>query len=162
MDEGKKERGYPINVPRAYQAVLAIGKLEIKGNVTPLSWYRHILYDNGKPDVIAITLLAEIVYWYRPIKPEKGTDAETRKKFAADMLQKNRRGFAETFGFTKRQISDGLDRLVGLGLIHHELRTIRTGKGTLCNNVSYIEPIVEELRKITYYADREKHPITCR
>ena len=36
------------------------------GNIIPNTWYKSIRYENGKPNLIAITLLSDIVYWYRP------------------------------------------------------------------------------------------------
>ena len=44
----------------------AIGQMNITGNVTPPNWYKTILRDNGKPYLLAICILSEICYWYRP------------------------------------------------------------------------------------------------
>ena len=49
-------------------AVDAMGRIEISGNIIPQKWYRVILRDNGKPDLLAIILLSDIVYWYRPVE----------------------------------------------------------------------------------------------
>ena len=50
-----------------HDVVEKIGQLQITGNVIPTSWFRNITFANGKPHFVAITILAEIVYWYRPI-----------------------------------------------------------------------------------------------
>lgn len=37
------------------------------GNMTPQIWYKTITKKTGKPYLLAITLLSDIVYWYKPI-----------------------------------------------------------------------------------------------
>ena len=54
-------------------AVDAMDKIRITGNVIPQRWYREILRDNGKPYLLAVILLADIVYWYRPIEEKDKT-----------------------------------------------------------------------------------------
>ncbi|HHI3226289.1 TPA: hypothetical protein ACP46S_004913 [Escherichia coli] len=46
--------------------VMAIGQINISGNVTPATWWKYIRLPSGRPDATAIALLSEIVYWYRP------------------------------------------------------------------------------------------------
>lgn len=41
-------------------------KLDITGNIIPQAWYQTITRDNGKPNLTAIIILADIVYWYKP------------------------------------------------------------------------------------------------
>ena len=58
----------------------------ITGNVIPHAWYRTIVKDNGRPHLLAIELLADIVYWYRPqeIRDEHtGHLLRYQKKFPA-------------------------------------------------------------------------------
>ena len=43
-----------------------VGKINFIGNVIPHTWYKTILRENGKPNVNAIIILSDIVYWYRP------------------------------------------------------------------------------------------------
>ena len=42
------------------------GQIRLTGNVTPQIWYRTITRENGKPHLLAIAILSDIVYWYRP------------------------------------------------------------------------------------------------
>lgn len=45
----------------------AMGSIAISGNVIPEEWYKHILKPTtGKPYLLAITILADLVYWHRP------------------------------------------------------------------------------------------------
>ena len=41
-------------------------KLNISGNIIPQTWYRTVVRESGKPNLTAIVILADIVYWYRP------------------------------------------------------------------------------------------------
>ena len=88
----------------------AIGALPFTGNLIPHAWYTALTFPSGKPDLVAITLLADIVYWYRPVverDPATGQVLRQRKKFKADMLQRSYQAFADQFGFTKRQVHGG-------------------------------------------------------
>ncbi len=68
-----------------------IGQLHIEGNITPHAWYQspRLQNEKGKPNLVAITLLADIVCWYRPsvIRDEvSGLEIGRKQKFAADKL----------------------------------------------------------------------------
>ena len=39
-------------------------RLQFTGNVIPAAWYRTITRDNGKPNLTAIIILSDVVYWY--------------------------------------------------------------------------------------------------
>lgn len=43
-----------------------VAEINISGNVTPAIWYKTITKENGKPYLLAIAILSDIVYWYRP------------------------------------------------------------------------------------------------
>ena len=43
-------------------------QINITGNVIPMIWFEQIRFSNGKPNTNAIMILADIVYWYRPIE----------------------------------------------------------------------------------------------
>ncbi|HGG5994878.1 TPA: replication protein [Salmonella enterica subsp. diarizonae serovar 61:r:z53] len=122
-------------------AVTAIGQINFTGNVTPAAWWRHITLPSGRPDQTAITLLSEIVYWYRPAEVRNETTGELmgyRKRFRGDKLQRNYQAFADQFGFSKREATDALKRLRDTGLITLELRTVNTTAGSVMSNVLFI------------------------
>ncbi len=48
------------------KAVDMMSSLNITGNVIPVKWCHTIRYPNGKPNLNAIMILSDIVYWYRP------------------------------------------------------------------------------------------------
>ncbi|WP_136699834.1 DnaD domain-containing protein [Bacillus fungorum] len=130
--------------------VLQIGQMNFRGNVIDHGWFKTITLDNGKPYVIAITILGEVVYWYKPteIRDEESNHVRYKQKFKADMLQKNYQQLADSFGFTKRQVKDACDYLKDRSLINIEFRTVFVN-GTRCNNVMFIEPVPEEIQKIS-------------
>ncbi len=134
----------------------AIGELSFEGNVIPHSWYKNITKTTpkggSKPDTIGIVILADIIYWYRPtiIRDEStGKIVEIRKKFKADKLQRSYEQVSEQFGFSKRQVRDAIYRLKALNLLTLELRNIVVN-GVEVNNVLYIEPVPESIKKVTF------------
>ena len=75
--------------------------LNITGNIIPMSWFKTFSAPrktdkkngfSGKIKLLAINILADIVYWYRPVevRDEKtGFVIGYKKKFKSDLLQKN-------------------------------------------------------------------------
>lgn len=134
---------------RALALVRDVGTIHLEGNIVPHTWYRHLKHADGKPDLVAITLLSEIVYWYRPgvEKDERGKVVRYYKRFEADKLRKSHGELAEEFGLTKRQVRSALDYLEEFGVITTELRNVKVN-GVQCNNVLFIEIVPGKLREI--------------
>ncbi|HGA1023177.1 TPA: DnaD domain-containing protein [Bacillus cereus] len=130
--------------------VLHIGQINFRGNVIDHGWFKTLTLDNGKPNIVAITILGEIVYWYKPteVRSEESSQVQYKQKFKADTLQKSYQQLADSFGFTKRQVKEACDFLKERGLIKIEFRTILVN-GTRCNNVMYVEPVPEMVQKIS-------------
>jgi hypothetical protein len=135
------------------EVVKKIQKINFDGNVIPANWFRYIKYSNGKPNTTAIILLSEIIYWYKPVEirdERTGHIIEYRQKFNGDKLQRSYQSFADQFGFTKRQVQEAIKHLVQMNLITVEFRTVTTNDGMKIPNVMFIEPIPEEIEKITF------------
>ncbi|PES17839.1 DNA replication protein DnaD [Bacillus anthracis] len=140
--------------------VTEIGGLNFKGNVVDHQWFNYITFSNGKPHIVAIMVLSEIVYWYRPtvIRDEIDGKVTYKKKFKADKLQKNYQQLADTFGFTKLQVKRACDLLTDMLLIKIEFRTINAD-GKILNNVMFVEPVPREIKKISsMYQQIEEGP----
>jgi hypothetical protein len=138
--------------------VAAIGQLHFEGNIIPHTWYKSVVFPNGKADLNAIIILAEIVYWYRPtVERDEATGdvVNIRKKFRADKLQRSYQSFADQFGLTRRQCEDAIARLVAQGYITKETRTIDTPTGKL-GNVLFFEPVVAAIQRISSYDETYK------
>ena len=124
----------------------------LTGNITPISWFRNISTASGKPDVVGIILLSDIVYWYTPVMTRDehtGDVIGIQQKFQADKLQKTYQEYAEIFGFSKNQIKNAIDNLCRQDLITREFRHIKTGSGLAITNVMYIEPNIDKIIKIS-------------
>lgn len=124
----------------------------ITGNVTPHAWFKTILKDTGRPHLLAIELLADIVYWYRPqeVRDEQtGQLIRYQKKFSGEMLQKSYDAYAEFFGEKKRIIKEAMDVLVKLGVVKREFRNVKTSMTTL-SSVMFLDLDVEKLHVLTY------------
>ena len=78
-------------------------RLQFTGNVIPSTWYHTIKKETGKPNLNAIIILADIVYWYRPMEIRDEATGQLcgfKKKFQADILQRNYQQLADQFGIT--------------------------------------------------------------
>ena len=99
------------------QIVDAVGQLKYAGNLIPNSWYGKITLQSGKSDLVAIVILAEIVYWYRPTEIKENATGMIvwKKKFRKDYLQKSIRELADKFSLSYEQVKNALNRLAHNG-----------------------------------------------
>lgn len=129
-----------------------VGKLNISGNITPALWYKTVTRENGKPYLLAIAILSDIVYWYRPSEIRDESSGQLigwRKKFSGDMLQKTYQQYADFFGESKRSVKAAMDRLEELGIIKKIFRDEVRG-GQLITNLMYIYLDADMLYNITF------------
>ena len=126
----------------------AIGQMDFSGSLIPHSWLHSITLDSGRPDMNAIFVLAEIVYWYRPTVSinEQGRTV-WKKKFWKDYLQKSIRELAVKLNLSYDQVKLALVRLEKRGLIVKHIRT-EIINGRKYGNVLYIEPVPEKLHEL--------------
>lgn len=139
-------KGYPGTTP----TVDAIAKLDLPGtcNVIPRLWRQWLRRASGKVHSIAIDILSELVYWYKPIPDideASGRQIGWRKKFKADKLQKSYDQLADALGHTKRQIKDAVLWLERKGYIQRDFRS----QGMIAN-ILYIDINVEAIARITH------------
>lgn len=138
-------------------------RLNISGNIIPQIWYKTIIKDNGKPYLTAIVILSDIVYWYKPteIRDEgNGQVIAMKKRFSADLLQRNYQQLAEAFGISKKEATSAIVFLEKLGVIKRVFRTVNMN-GIMINNVLYLELVVERLRELTFiHRQTQEIPVT--
>lgn len=135
------------------EIVDAMGSINISGNIIPAVWYRTITKENGKPYLLAIVILADIVYWYRPSEVrDQGTGhiLGWKKKFLDDLLRQSYQYYADLFGKSKKTIKTAMDKLEKLQVIRREFRTVSYGDGLVCNNVMYVELKPDILYQLTF------------
>jgi DnaA N-terminal domain len=137
------------------RTVIEIGKIHFEGNVIPHTWYNYIKLPSGKTDLPAITILAEIVYWYRPTHqaPENEYEAhivKPKKKFTRDKFSCTAAYFVNKFGITVDQARNALKRLENQGYIQREYRDLNTKQGVRLTNIMFIEPVPSKIMGITH------------
>lgn len=133
--------------------VKAIGEINFSGNIIPPSWFDFIVFENGKPDLAAIMILSEIVWWYRPNEVRDKDSKKLigyEKKFDSDLWQCGYNQLADRFGLTKRQVFRACENLKKHGIIKTHRRTVITKKKVRLGNVLFIEPIVSKILEITH------------
>lgn len=144
----------------------AMANVNISGNVISPMWYRTVVKDDGKPHFLAIAILSDVVYWYRPriVRDEAtGNVIRTTKRFADDLLQRGSKALAEQFGVSKRQITEALRMLEQIGVITRHYRIIERTYGdetVKIANVQYIELHVSKLIELSKLPDNstENYP----
>lgn len=127
--------------------------VDFKGNIIPHSWYSTIQTKAGKPDLTAITILSEILYWHRPREECDESDAggvKLFKRFKADLLQLSYKQLWVKFGLTKDQSRRAIERLEELGVIKRHLRTVITEGDDKLGNVMFIELFTDRLLEVTF------------
>ncbi len=149
-----------IKCPTGNPIVDEVGKMNLSGNIIPETWYHTITNENGKPNLLAINILADIVYWYRPteIRDEKTQAVSYSKKFNdADFLQRSYKQLTEKFGMSDKQVRCAIIRLEELGVIKRHFRTL-TLNGYKVSNVMFLELFPDVLKRLTYLVE-DANPI---
>lgn len=134
-----------------------MSRLQISGNVIPVSWYKTIRKPTGKPNLNAIIILADIVYWYRAVEIRDEMTGQLiglRKKFHADLLQRSYQQLADQFGITKRDATNAVVELEKLGVVRRVFRTLDV-KGQTVSNVLFLDLNVTVLEHLTYPKEAE-------
>lgn len=148
MKKKSRKNSYPVT-----QLVAAVASLQVAGNVIPRRWYSEILLPSGKPDLVAITILAEIVYWYRPIElapdPKEPTVTLYARKFKSEFWQCSYSYWHRHFGLTKRQCQRAMQKLEELKLAHRQIDKHILVEGKTFGNVMYLVPVPAAIRRIT-------------
>lgn len=132
-----------------------LNEFHIKGNIVSPIWFKTIVKDklqNPKPHFLAINILSEIVYWYRPtevLDKKSGQILRLKKKFNSNLLQRSYDELAATYGCSNDTVKEAVVFLEKLGVIYRELRDITIG-GKRCNNIMYLGLNVDRLKELTY------------
>ena len=85
-------------------------RLQFTGNVIPAAWYRTITRDNGKPNLTAIIILSDVVYWYRPVEIRDELTGQLcgfRKKFSRYFTEKLPAACRSVWNLKKRSCERG-------------------------------------------------------
>lgn len=130
----------------------SIGRINISGNVIPMSWYKTIVRETGKPYLEAIVILSDIVYWYRPTEIRDETSGELigyKKKFKSDLLQRSYQQLSNMFGISKREATNAIVALEKIGVLKRIFKTLTINDVTT-SNVLFLELIPKKLEELTF------------
>lgn len=124
-------------------------------------WLYYYMIDEAdiayKPNLNAIIILADIVYWYRAVEIRDEMTGQLiglRKKFHADLLQRSYQQLADQFGITKRDATNAVVELEKLGVVRRVFRTLEV-KGQTVSNVLFLDLNVTVLEHLTYPKEAE-------
>ena len=111
----------------------------LTGNITPHDWYEKFTNSRGRPDLPLISVLSEIVYWYRPkrIKDNQTGDITYINKFLGDAWQTSYEHFEKKFGFNREKLRRIFVKLEQIGICQREFRTVKL-RGQTYNNRLFI------------------------
>ena len=147
------------------EAVDEMASLNMQGNIIPASWFQEILKDNGRPFLLAIVILSDIVYWHRPTEVRDqatGHIVGYKKKFNDDKLYKTYKDYAEQFGEPKTAVKSAFDKLEEYGLIEREFRNVKQPSGVIVYNLMFISLNVGKLKEFTYLpVEKNDEGSTC-
>lgn len=134
-----------------------VSTISISGNVIPEVWYKTLVNEKNRTNPLAILILADIVYWYKPTenRDEVTNKVSYQKKFLDnDYLQRSYDQLSKKFCISKNQARDAVIFLEQKGVIKRHFRTVQTLNGPL-PNVMYIELIPAVLKKLTFPNNEE-------
>ncbi len=111
----------------------------LTGNITPHDWYEKFTNNRGRPDLPLISVLSEIVYWYRPkrVKDNQTGDIIYVNKFLGDAWQTSYEHFEKKFGFNREKLRRIFVKLEQIGICYREFRNVKL-RGQTYNNRLFI------------------------
>ena len=111
----------------------------LTGNITPHDWYEKFTNSRGTSDLPLISVLAEIVYWYRPkrIKDTQTGNITYVNKFLGDAWQTSYEHFEKKFGFNREKLRRIFVKLEKMGICAREFRNVKL-RGQTYNNRLFI------------------------
>lgn len=127
------------------------------GNITPNKWYQQFTNQRGTPDLALISVLSEIVYWYRPKKskdPDTGSITYVNK-FLGDAWQTSYEYFKKKFGFNREKLRKIFVKLEQMGICSREFRNV-TLRGQTYNNRLFIHLSSEFLDSCTTQKEKDQ------
>ena len=133
--------------------------VDITGNIIPPVWFATVLRPKTqKPYFLAILLLSDIVYWFRPIEYRDEATGKTcgyKSKLRGRYLTKTYNSYAEYFGVSKREVKAALDYLAdGLGVITRAFELVagnpESNEAKVYTGRIFIDLNVEKLKELTF------------
>ncbi|MBM3467176.1 MAG: hypothetical protein FJX70_05030 [Alphaproteobacteria bacterium] len=111
----------------------------LTGNIISNDWYEKFTNSRGRPDLSLISVLSEIVYWYRPkrIKDSQTGNTTYVNKFLGNAWQTSYEHFEKKFGFHREKLRRIFIKLEQMGVCYREFRNVKL-RGQTYNNRLFI------------------------
>lgn len=137
------------------QTVLDISKIDFPVLETLPNWASNIYKLNGKNkyNLLAAIVLSQIIESYQayPIHDEFTLNViEYKKRFSHDKLLIDFDVLQKLLGHSKQSLLKAINILENLNLITVETRNLKLNNKRLQKNCLFVEPIPENVRKITF------------
>lgn len=148
-----------MNLSSGNDMVDAMAEINFSGNIVPEAWFKNVLRPNGKPHLLAITILSDIVYWYRPTEERDeytGHIIGWKKKFKGKYLQKSYKAYTNMYGESRDSVKAAFDILEKHGLVQRHLDDVELSDGSIRPNVMFIELFPDAVKRITFDIPQEK------
>lgn len=135
-----------------------MANISFRGDVVPSTWYSTFKDEKGKINAMALLMLANIVYWYRPtiIRDENGEVFV--KRFKSDLLQRSYNEFCDMFSIGRMTATRNLIYLEEHKVIERVFRDVETESGQILYNTMFIKLNFDELMKKTFPEEDDDFP----
>ena len=109
------------------------------GNITPSQWYQEFTTNKGTADLALISVLSEIIYWYRPkrVKDPVTGNITYVTKFLGDVWQTSYEHFQRRLGFNREKLRRIFVKLEQMEICLREFRDVKL-RGQTYNNRLFI------------------------
>lgn len=140
------------------EVVDKMANISFRGDVVPFTWYSTFKDEKGKINAMALLMLANIVYWYRPtiIRDENGEVFV--KRFKSDLLQRSYNEFCDMFSIGRMTATRNLIYLEEHKVIERVFRDVETESGQILYNTMFIKLNFDELMKKTFPEEDDDFP----
>ena len=108
------------------------GKVFKPGDVIVHTWYKHFCLEDGNPDLVAITILSDIVAWYR--NGTNGHSGEFAPRLHGHSLYLSYNYYEQKFGFREDRVRRALTRLYEQSILKRSFKNIHV-KGRRVNKL---------------------------
>ena len=108
-------------------------KYLLSGNIAPHQWYKRFCDEDGNPDLVSITNLADVLAWYR--NGTSGQFGDNSPTFIGNSLCISYDYFENKFGFKKDRVRRSFVRLEEQGVLRRTVKNIELSQGIRINRI---------------------------
>jgi len=108
-------------------------KYLLSGNIVPHQWYKRFCDEDGNPDLVSITNLADVLAWYR--NGTSGQFGDNSPKFIGNSLCVSYDYFENKFGFRKDRVRRSFVRLEEQSVLKRTVKNIELAPGIRVNRI---------------------------